>query len=125
LKLLIDNALSPRLADELRAHGVDAVHVRDLGLATESDATILKRAATDGRILVSRDGDFAALLANGGLTLPSFVHLRAPRLNRLADQIEVLLRTLEAAAEDLARGAIVTVRGAQGERVRVRGLPVR
>ena len=52
MKLLIDNALSPKVAMALRAVGHDAVHVGELGLGAAEDPVILERAAQDGRVLV-------------------------------------------------------------------------
>jgi len=83
---------------------------------------IQDRALQDGRIVVSRDGDFATLLAHSGATTPSFVHLRIPGLNKIAAQVALLLDVLAMTATELSQGAIVTVR--EG-RVRIRALPVR
>jgi predicted nuclease of predicted toxin-antitoxin system len=110
------------LVDELRERGFDALHVREFGLASASDLVILAKAVEERRIVVSRDGDFSALLAHSNLAWPSFVHLRTPRLNHPLQQAEVLCRVLVASADDLLNGAIVTIRG---ERARVRKLPVR
>jgi predicted nuclease of predicted toxin-antitoxin system len=57
VKFLIDNALSPILATELRDAGHDAIHVREIGLAAADDLTIFERAAIENRIVVSADTD--------------------------------------------------------------------
>jgi Domain of unknown function (DUF5615) len=45
VKFLIDNNLSPLLAESLTAHGHDALHLRDLGMQAATDEAVLARAA--------------------------------------------------------------------------------
>ena len=51
MRLLIDNALSPALADLLRRAGHDAVHVRDVGLHHASDEEIFGLLDASGQTL--------------------------------------------------------------------------
>lgn len=121
MKFLVDQNISPTLADMLRTAGHDVVHTSDIDLVSADDSSILKTAAEQARVVVSADTDFGTLLAQNGARSPSvlLLRLRSPRRSRqLAD---LLLANLNAVTEDLDTGAIVVV---EDERVRVRRLPI-
>ena len=62
LKLLLDENLSPKVAEWLRLAGIDAVHIRDRGLLEASDREVLEKAYTEDRILITANvGDFLKL----------------------------------------------------------------
>jgi predicted nuclease of predicted toxin-antitoxin system len=121
VKLLLDANLSPRVARLLKEAGHDAIHVADIGLLTATDPVILRAAAKEERILLTADSDFGALLALGSLASPSVLLLRSADHLRPSDQAELIAANLPQIAEDLEKGAIVSL---TRDRLRIRELPI-
>ena len=121
MKFLVDNALSPVMAEGLRRAGHDAIHVRDYRLQESEDEVIFDRAAREERIIVSADTDFGTLLALRREKTPSVILLRRMVPRRPESQVSFLLSNLIEIAESLERGAVVVI---EETRLRVRPLPI-
>jgi predicted nuclease of predicted toxin-antitoxin system len=121
VKFLIDQNRSPRLAELLRHAGHDAVHTLEIGLAEAEDATLLALAAGQGRVVVSGDTDFGALLALLRRRSPSVILFRSRNTPQASDQARMILDHLDDLTADLDEGAVVVI---ADDRIRVRRLPL-
>jgi predicted nuclease of predicted toxin-antitoxin system len=119
VKFLIDNAVSPDVAELLRAAGLDAIHVRDRGMADAEDEHVMALAAAEERVIVSADTDFGALLMLRKAQRPSVILFRHGSPRRAAEQAALLLANVPGITEDLIHGAIAVFRR---DRIRVRRL---
>ena len=62
-RFLCDENVNRKAIEALRRQGIDAVHVLDIDLMSADDIEIMAAAATDDRILLTRDyTDFGALI---------------------------------------------------------------
>ena len=90
MKLLFDENVSPRLVSALSHEFPGSVHVRDIGLARASDATIWDYARTHGLTILSKDSDFHQVSFLRGPP-PQVIWIR--RGNCSTADIETLLRS--------------------------------
>jgi predicted nuclease of predicted toxin-antitoxin system len=121
MRFLIDNALSPLVADTLRGSDFDAVHVRGIGLQAEEDSVVFARAMVEDRVLVSADTDFGTLLALWRHSRPSVILFRRGAERGPGQQAELILCNLADLREALEKGSIVVF---DQNRIRIRSLPI-
>ncbi len=121
MKFLIDNALSPWLAQMLCQAGHDAAHVRDYGMQADDDEKVFERADGEQRVLVSADTDFGAILAERMSKSPSFILFRGDLTRVPSRQLQILLTNLPTIEGVLNSGAVVVL---EPQRIRIRNLPL-
>ena len=122
MKFLIDNALSPKLADLLKNDGFDVVHVRKIGLQHSSDKEIFDYAADKNRIIISADTDFGLLLSQRNKQKPSVIIFRKGAERDPLQQGKLLkLNLSENVKEALHSGSIVII---EQDKLRIKSLPL-
>ena len=121
MRFLIDNALSPVIAEDLRRADHDAIHVRDIGLAAADDVTIFEHAERDQRVIVSADTDFGTIRAIRNTAKPSVILFRGATPRNPVGQAKLLPANLGEITSSVERGAVVVL---EPQRIRVRTLPI-
>lgn len=109
MRLYLDENPSRRIAEILRARGIDATSAREVGNVGVDDRTQLRHATREGRAIVTTDvADFVVLAeeaiatnaSHAGIILvpPGF---RLSAFTALADAIEEAVRRYPAGADDM------------------------
>ncbi len=121
MKLLVDENLSPRIAELLNSAGHEATHVDQQGLRGAIDQAVLEHALANGQTVISADSDFTSMLAIQGLASPSLVLLRSSDYLSPQGQAALLIANLPAVINDLEAGSVVSLSPGH---LRVRALPI-
>lgn len=102
MKFLLDEDLSPKVAESLRAEDwVDAVHLRDRGLLGASDVEVLQRAFDEDRILVTANVKDFQRLARAQELHPGIVLFLYGALSR-NEQLALMRKAMAEIAEELS-----------------------
>lgn len=120
MNFLADMGISPRVVEELRQKGHDAVHLTEQGLHRMVDGDILQKARQENRVLLTHDLDFGDLLAASGGTLPSVIIFRLKDM-RAPNVSKHLFSIIDQQFEPLNSGAVLSV---TEQKVRIRTLPI-
>lgn len=122
MKFLLDNAISPALAEPLKKAGHDALHVRDIGLQHAEDGVIFQHAYREGRTIISADTDFGMLLSSWDKNKPSVILFRKGTERNPFRQASLLLLNLEGVVlRAIDEGSILII---EPDRIRIRALPI-
>jgi len=120
MRLLVDGCVDIRVGKWLRDRGHDALHLAEQGLERLPDEEIFRKAAAEGRCIVTFDLDFGeiAALTRGAEASVILLRLADPGWERVVERLSSVLAVSAAA---IAEGAVITVEEA---RHRVRSLPI-
>ncbi|MBN2316791.1 MAG: DUF5615 family PIN-like protein [Sedimentisphaerales bacterium] len=121
MRFLVDNPVSPLIAEMLRKGGHDAVHVRDYALQTAPDIVIFERASKENRIIISADTDFGFIMARSKKDKPSIIIFHHSFPHRPEQQGRLLLDNLAQLSTALDEGSFIVF---ESKRIRIRTLPI-
>jgi len=121
MRFLVDQPVSPLLAQWLREQGHDTYHAREQGLSRATDEELFARAVQEDRIIVTADLDFPRILALSGVDRPGLVLFRAGNVSddRMLELLKTILSTV--GDSELRRSVVVAEPGT----LRIAPLPLR
>jgi predicted nuclease of predicted toxin-antitoxin system len=103
MSLWLDERLSPQLTDWItRTFGIEAISIRDLGLARAKDREVFDAARRADAIVLSKDADFVGILERLGPP-PRLIWLTCGNTSN-ANLRRLLERSLKSAVDELERG---------------------
>ena len=108
MRFLIDMPLTPLLGAFLRELGHDAIHAADIGAAHAADSTLLLRARTESRVVVTADLDFGRLMAEVPEKSPGIILLRGGSYSD-KEMIELVKRVLRGVEHELLAESLIVV----------------
>jgi predicted nuclease of predicted toxin-antitoxin system len=109
MKILVGEDLPPAVAGFLAAMEYDAQHVRDLGLAGETDQVVYARAQDLGAMLLTADLGFGNVHLYPPGTHNGVIILRFPDFFRRNDILDLVRRFIQDTDLESFAGALVVV----------------
>ena len=112
--------LSPRWANVLSEHHIEAVHWSNVGRVDASDTEIMAYAKSNNYTVFTHDLDFSTILAKTNSNKPSVIQVRTGDISP-AVTAHLVIKALLAAATEIEKGALITV---DMNKTRLRILPL-
>lgn len=112
---------SPELIPWLQEKGHEAIHVKDVNLATATDSTIMAQAVDEERIVITADLDFGTLLAQSGNDTPGVILFRGGNYSEV-EMRDLVARVLQTVKPDVLKHSIAVV---DKRRIRITRLPLK
>ena len=114
---LLDANIPYSAQHHLTVGGHTALHVRDIGLASADDETILEAAKERSAVLVTRDLDFSNIIQFPPQSHSGILVLRLSPTAVAADIIQAILHTAQTIDTSELQGALAIT---DGQRIRIR-----
>ena len=118
--ILLDQCVPRTTATIMRDAGWDVVHTGEVGLSQAEDARILRYARDEGRVIVTLDADFHAILAVQCMEKPSVIRVRLEGL-KSRDMAALLQKIWPVIQDEIEAGAMVTI---TEKSIRVKKIPI-
>ncbi len=120
MEFLIDNNISPKVADSLSQNGFGSVHVKKLGMSAATEDAIFGYANENNLTIISADTDFGFILSTWQFNRPSVILLR--HISPLPEiQAKYLLNVIDKFATEIEDGSLLVI---TPEKLRIRKLPL-
>jgi len=117
MMFLLDANIPYSVQHHLAVHGHTALHVRDAGLQSADDQTILEAAKQRSAVLITRDLDFSNIVLFPPQSHSGVLVLRLSPTAIAADIIQAILHTVQTIDVSELHGALAIT---DGQRIRIR-----
>lgn len=115
--LLIDENIHPEVVRSLAVDGGNIVTALDAGLGGQPDREVLRRAHSAGRVVLTHDSDFGALVILDGEPFTGIIYLRPGHMQPRF--VLEMLRSIETSGLDVTSPFLLLAER-RGARIRMR-----